>query len=310
MVTMLRRFHDLSQTSKGVVASILASCLFGLLPLYVQFQPDLGAFKVSGGEGHWVAAQRVTWSAGLMMVILVVTGRIRQFWQAFRQTRLWHRYLISALLVAPQYWVFVWAPLYGETLSVALGYFTLPLVLVVVGKFVYGDSLSRLQLLACGLAAIGVGYAYVMAEGLSWIVLLIALGYPIYFIHRKTLAVSSDVGFTLDNVFLLPLTFFAMFYLLPVEQIQALPAVSWLYYLGLAVAGAVPMLLFLYASQSLPMSLFGLLGYVEPVLVFAVGLLLGERVDPSDMPTYVLVMMALFVLALDGVKRARTHGAV
>jgi chloramphenicol-sensitive protein RarD len=200
--------------------------------------------------------------------------------------------------------------LYGETLSVALGYFTLPLVLVVVGKFVYGDSLSRLQLLACGLAAVGVGYAYVMAEGLSWIVLLIALGYPIYFIHRKTLAVSSDVGFTLDNVFLLPLTFFAMFYLLPVEQIQALPAVSWLYYLGLAVAGAVPMLLFLYASQSLPMSLFGLLGYVEPVLVFAVGLLLGERVDPSDMPTYVLVMMALFVLALDGVKRARTHGAV
>lgn len=156
---MLRRFHDLSQTSKGVVASILASCLFGLLPLYVQFQPDLGTFKVSGGEGHWVAAQRVTWSAALMMVILVVTGRIRQFWQAFKQTRLWHRYLISALLVAPQYWVFVWAPLYGETLSVALGYFTLPLVLVVVGKFVYGDSLSRLQLLACGLAAIGVGYA-------------------------------------------------------------------------------------------------------------------------------------------------------
>lgn len=310
MLRMLSRFDDLSQTSKGVVASILASCLFGLLPLYVQFQPDLGTFNVSGGEGHWVAAQRVTWSAGLMMVILVLTGRIGRFWQAFKQTRRWHRYLISALLVAPQYWVFVWAPLYGETLSVALGYFTLPLVLVVVGKLVYGDTLSRLQWIACVLAAVGVAYAYVMAEGLSWIVLLIALGYPVYFVHRKTLDVASDVGFTLDNVFLLPLTIFAMFYLLPIEQIQAIPAVSWFYYLGLAIAGAVPMLLFLYASQSLPMSLFGLLGYVEPVLVFAVGLLLGERVEAADMPTYLLVMMALSVLALDGVRRARTHGAV
>ena len=57
-------------------------------------------------------------------------------------------------------------------------------------------------------------------------------------------------------------------------------------------------------------SLFGLLGYVEPVLVFCVGLLLGERVAASDMPTYLLVMVALLILAIDGLKRARSHGAV
>lgn len=307
---MVRRFQDLSETSKGVVASIIASCLFGLLPLYVQFQPDVGTFRSSGGAGNWIAAQRIIWSVLVVIVFLTVSGRIQRLWSELRKTRRWHRYLFSALLVGPQYWIFVWAPLYGETLSVALGYFTLPLVLVVVGKFVYGDKLSPFQLIACLVAAIGVIYAYVMAEGLSWIVLLIALGYPIYFIHRKALNVPSDVGFALDNTFLLPIAFGALFYLLPVEQIQQIELTSWVYYLGLAIAGSVPMLLFLYASQALPMSIFGLLGYVEPVLVFGVGLLLGERVDAADMPTYILVMIALLILALDGVKRAKSHGAV
>ncbi|WP_394150069.1 EamA family transporter RarD [Vibrio maritimus] len=307
---MVRRFQDLSETSKGVVASIIASCLFGLLPLYVQFQPDVGTFRSGGGAGNWIAAQRIIWSVLIVFVFLTVSGRIQRLWSELRKTRRWHRYLFSALLVGPQYWIFVWAPLYGETLSVALGYFTLPLVLVVVGKFVYGDKLSPLQLIACLVAAIGVIYAYVMAEGLSWIVLLIALGYPIYFIHRKTLNVPSDVGFALDNTFLLPIAFGALFYLLPLEQIQQIELTSWVYYLGLAIAGSVPMLLFLYASQALPMSIFGLLGYVEPVLVFGVGLLLGERVDAADMPTYILVMIALLILALDGVKRAKSHGAV
>lgn len=307
---MFQRFLSLSDTAKGVSASILASCLFGLLPLYVQFQPDIGQFEVGGGEGHWIASQRVVWSALVVLVFLSVSRRLGLLWQELKQIRRWHRYLISALLVGPQFWIFVWAPLYGETLSVALGYFSLPLVLVVVGKLVYGDKLSPLQSLACCVAAVGVAYAYVMAEGLSWIVLLIALGYPVYFIHRRSLNVKSDVGFALDNIFLLPIALAAILYLQPLQQIQQLELSVWVYYLGLAVAGSVPMLLFLYASQSLSMSLFGLLGYVEPVLVFCVGLMLGERVGASDMPTYLLIMTALVILALDGVKRARSHGVV
>ncbi|MCL9775766.1 EamA family transporter RarD [Vibrio methylphosphonaticus] len=307
---MLTRFLSLSESTKGVVASIIASCLFALMPLYVQFQPEFSHWSVEGGEGHWIASQRVIWSALFMMLVLNISGRFALFWRAFRQTHRWHRYLFSALLVGPQYWIFVWAPLYGETLSVALGYFSLPLVLVLVGRFVYGDKLSPLQTVACIVAAVGVAYAYMMADGLSWIVLLIALGYPVYFVHRRSLNIQSDVGFTLDNVFLLPFALSAVFYLQPLDVIRNLDLSVMGYYVGLAITGSVPMLLFLFASQSLSMSLFGLLGYVEPVLVFVVGLLLGERVATADLPTYLLVMAALMILAIDGVRRARSHGMV
>ncbi|MCJ2376911.1 EamA family transporter RarD [Vibrio sp. ZSDZ34] len=307
---MTKKFHQLSGTAKGVLASIVASCLFGFLPLYVQFQPQLLDTGVAGGEGHWIASQRIVWSCVLMLFVLAFTRKLPLLIKSLSQFNQWPRYLLSGLLVGPQFWIFVWAPLYDETLSVALGYFSLPLVLVVVGKVVYGEKLSRLQTVACFIAAFGVAYAYIMAEGLSWIVLLIALGYPLYFIHRKSLNLGSDIGFTLDNLFLLPIALGCIFYLQPMEYIVGLDSPVWLFYIGLAIAGTTPMLLFLYASQALPMSIFGLLGYVEPMLVFIVGLLLGERVEANEWPTYVLIMLALIVLALDGIRRARTHGAI
>ena len=54
------------------------------------------------------------------------------------------------------------------------------------------------------------------------------------------------------------------------------------------------------ASRMLPMGLFGLLTYVEPVLLVLVALLLGESIAPGQWPTYALVFAAVGVLVLDG----------
>ena len=174
--------------------------------------------------------------------------------QQLRAWRAWPRLYLAALLVGLQLWLFIWAPVNGYTLSVALGYFALPLVLVLLGRFVYQERLSHLQWLAVALAALGVAYAYILADGLSWVVLLIALGYPLYFMLRRKYPLPSQVSFTLDNLLLLPI---ALAYLFLNDSGVTADALSdsWyalapnLYYLGLGIAGTVPMLLFLFASN-------------------------------------------------------------
>lgn len=292
-----------SDHKKGLIASVFASCLFALLPIYVQFQPTWPETSVTAGSGHWLAGQRIIWSAVIMILGLIFIGRISTLWIQLKKWRLWPRFLLSACLIAPQFWLFVWAPLQGETLSVALGYFILPLTLVAVGYFVYGEQLTRAQLLACIIATCGVIYAYLIADGISWIVFVVALGYPLYFMYRRRYPMASYLVFSLDNIFLLPIALLAMLYLQPFNDWLQIEIWSWAYYLGLAVAGTLPMLLFLYASQKLPLSLFGLLGYLEPVLVFCVGLLLGERIDLIQWPTYGAIMLALVLIAVDSYKR-------
>ena len=73
--------------------------------------------------------------------------------------------------------------------------------------------------------------------------------------------------------------------------------------IGLAGAGA--MATYLAAARLLSIPLFGLLGYVELVLLVVVSFMLGERMAGGDFTTYGLLVLALFVLAFDGYGASR-----
>jgi len=56
------------------------------------------------------------------------------------------------------------------------------------------------------------------------------------------------------------------------------------------------------ASRLLAFSLFGLLSYVEPVLLLVVALLLGEGIKPGEWLTYIPIWIAVMVLVFEGFK--------
>lgn len=76
---------------------------------------------------------------------------------------------------------------------------------------------------------------------------------------------------------------------------------------GLALISTVALMSYILASRRLPLSLFGLLGYVEPVLITAAALMLGERIDPDAWPSYLPIWAAVLLLMLDGVWRLRAR---
>ena len=80
---------------------------------------------------------------------------------------------VSAALLGSQLWVFLWAPLHGRLLEVSLGYFLLPLIMVLVGRFYYHERLDALQWLAVGCAAVGVAHELWATHAFSWPTLLV-----------------------------------------------------------------------------------------------------------------------------------------
>jgi chloramphenicol-sensitive protein RarD len=70
--------------------------------------------------------------------------------------------------------------------------------------------------------------------------------------------------------------------------------------LGLISASAL--VSYILASRILPFSLFGLLSYVEPVLLVGVALLLGESISRDEWMTYLPIWLAVLVLVGEGSK--------
>lgn len=204
-------------------------------------------------------------------------------------------------LVSAQLWVFSWAPLHGRGLQVALGYFLLPLVLVVIGRFLYRDRLVWWQWLAAGIAAVGVVAELIRVGGVSWETLLVALGYPVYFVLRRALGTAHLGGmfweFVAVSVFALV---FVVRELAAGESTAANPALWWAAPV-FALWTGIALMLYLTASRLLSMSLFGLLGYLEPALLVVASMLNGERIAAGEWLIYGAIWTAVTVLLVGGV---------
>lgn len=284
----------------GVASSLAASVLFATLYYYTTLLEPLTGQQIYG----W----RILLTAPCLAVLLLGFGRwgeVRQILARLRtEPRLWLALPVSSALVGLQLWLFMWAPINGHGLNVSLGYFLLPLTLVMTGWLVFGEAISRLQRLACLLAAVGVANEVLLAASLSWPVLAVAIGYPCYFILRRRMNTASLGGLWLDLVISLPVA--ATFVLADGATLQHVidsPRLQLLIF-GLGAFSALALTLMIIATR-LNLALFGLLSYVEPVLLVVVSLILGESIAPEQWLTYGAIWLAILVLVFEGMNALR-----
>lgn len=212
--------------------------------------------------------------------------------------------LVNAAIMWVQLWVFMWGPANGHAQDIAFGYFLLPLVMVVVGRLFFRDRLRVLQWAAVAAAGVGVLAQTVIAGGVNWPVLIIAGLYPVYFALRRWAGIDSMQVFFIEIVLLVipAVVVIGVSY----DPAAGIPA-TWPSMLIMATLSAVAMVCYILASRLLPLSLFGLLSYLEPVLLLGASLLLDEILTVADAFVYIPIVIALVLLGLSGGRRRREH---
>lgn len=285
-----------SPTSRGVALSVTSTTLFAGLYYYATLLKPLSGMEIFG----W----RMLLTLPCVTLFLMLSGQwgrvVDVFARVRRQPVLVLGLMASSALLGAQLWLFLWAPLNGAALQVSLGYFLLPLAMLVTGRILYGDRLTTLQTAAALAAAFGVAHEIWRIGMPSWQALLVALGLPVYFVLRRKLRTDHLGGLWFDMVFTLPV---ALWFVLERGTMgQTLVDTPRLFVLipVLALISAAAFMSYTVASRLLSFSLFGLLGYVEPVLMLGVSLVLGERVQPDEWPTYVPIWGAVALLVMDG----------
>jgi len=284
--------------SKGIVSSVMASCLFAVMYFYTSLLTPLDGEEIFG----WRTLLTLP-CLTLFMLVSKDWKRVGELLARVKRTPVLLLGMVgTSWLMGVQLWLFLWAPLHGRSLEVSMGYFLLPLAMVLTGRLVYGERLSRLQKVAVACAALGVGHELYQNGSFAWETLLVTIGYPIYFVLRRRCRTDHLGGLWCDMCLLLP---WALYYViqgpLSSSDLQAHPGL----YALIPVLGAISasaLIAYVLASRLLPFSLFGLLSYVEPVLLVGVALLLGETIGPDQWLTYLPIWAAVLVLVLEGFK--------
>ncbi|MBE2899101.1 EamA family transporter RarD [Pasteurellaceae bacterium 20609_3] len=296
----------MTENQKGIIAALMSNVLFGALYLY--------GYAMAPLSGTETFAWRMVSMAGSLWLFLLAT---RGWYQLFRFAygvgkawKTWALILLPTPIIASQFWLFMWAPVNGYGVDVAMGYFLFPIAMVLSGRLFLNENVTRLQWLGVLLAALGVGHELWQTHAFSWVTMWIFFTYPIYYILRRKMDVPTLIGLLIDLTLILP---FAVIYLLhqPVGfSVLAGLSKYWLLIPLLGLMSAAAMQLNLFASCALPVTLFGMFSYLEPTLLFILAVtVLGTPLTLQSLITYGLIWAGLALTIVDGwlkVKRART----
>jgi chloramphenicol-sensitive protein RarD len=284
----------------ALAGALACFTMWGLLPLLFQAVGRAGAGSLE------LLAWRGLASLPVVGALVLASGRGPKALALLRQPRLLGALVGSALLIGINWGFYVWAVQHGQTLATSLGYYINPLLNVLFGALLFRERLSKGALVAVTLATVGVGLEALAIGGTPWTALILAGAFAGYGVIRKHIPVDAPTGLFAETLILLPPTLAYLAW----QQQHAGGAfgrheTATLLLLSCGPATVVPLVLFAGAARRLPLSVLGFLQFLQPTMLFAIGVLGGEPVDAPRLAAFGFIWAGVAVFVLDAAWRAR-----
>lgn len=251
------------------MAALSTYLIWGVLPLYWNL--------LARAEANEILAHRIIWSFFFMVVVLMVTKR----WQSFKEDcrALWQDkkrgaiLLLAAFTISLNWLTYIWAVNHGHVIDTSIGYYINPLMSVLFGIVFFRERISGLKKISLLLAAIGIVLMTYQLGKLPWVAVVLAVSFSVYGALKKQLHLNPFSSITLETLLMVPFAvpYIGMLMMSPANHFSLATPDLALYLMGTGVVTAVPLVLFSYGANLLPLNVLGFFQYISPTI----GLLLG-----------------------------------
>ncbi len=290
-----------SQFRSGLILGLVAYVCWGAVPLYFA--------EVKGVPAAEILSHRIAWSFPLMLLVTAVTpGGGAALRAVLRSRRLILLLLASALFLAMNWLLYIYATVNGRVAEASLGYYMMPLVNAFLATVFLGERLRPLHYPALALIALGCAIPMASIGVFPWLAVILPITFGIYGLLRKQMPVDSVTGLTMETALLLA------------------PSVGFIIYQESAGVGhfgrdgttnallafggvitVVPLLTFMMSMRRLPLLTQALIQFISPTVQFFLAItVLKEAMGPEQWGAIICVWAAVGVFILDAVLKSRT----
>lgn len=253
--------HSHNQYKLGLTCAISTYLIWGVLPLYWDLLHTVDAFSI--------LAQRVIWTL-FLMILLILSFQRKQFINDC--TYLWKNkkklafLVLAAALISINWFIYIWAVNHNHVVDTSIGYYLNPLFSVLLGVILFKEYIIWAKRFSMVLAALGIIILTFLLGIFPWIAIGLTLSFGLYGAVKKQLKLNPFSSITLETLFIFPIS---IYYLIAVDTS------SWIYFdgnhnhimwylIGTGITTAVPMILFSFGANHLPLNLLGFLQYISP----------------------------------------------
>ncbi len=289
--------HRAHEQRSALLAGIAAFGFWGIIPIYWKFLRMVPASEI--------LAHRFVWTTAFLAGLLSWQGRWPEMRQVLRSRRTVLFCMASGVAISLNWFMFIWAVNANRVLETSLGYFMTPLINVLFGAIFLRERLTRPQLAAVILAALGVLNLTFGYGRFPWIAIGLCCSWGVYALLRKLSGTAAIPGLFFETTMLLPL---AIAYLIFLQANGALffgPA-HWTQALILISSGLVtglPLVWFGHAARHLRLTTIGFLQYLAPSGTFFLGVFLyHEPFTRAHLITFALIWLALIIFTFEMIR--------
>ena len=284
----------------GVAYGVSAYVIWGSLPIYWRWLDRASAYEIMANRGIW--------SLVVCLFFLAFQKQLRSTFKLLKNVRTFFILLTSSFLLTLNWAIYIWAVSVDRVVEASLGYYMTPLVVVCFGVLVLKEKLRFVQKLSLSFAGVGVSILTIAFGQLPLVAFGLALSWGTYSLIKKRLDAGSLETLSIEMIFALIPSATYMFYLMSKNEAQY-GSELW-FSLILMTSGLVtviPLLMFNSAATSLPLTITGLLGYINPTIMFLVGFIVfHEPLTFSKIFGFIFIWTALILLGIDMYRSGRS----
>jgi chloramphenicol-sensitive protein RarD len=289
-----------SSSKAGLIAGATCYAVWGFVPLFFQ---AIGAI----GAGPWeILAHRIAWGVFAAGALVLFAHQSKEVGAILRAPKTLALLALSAVLIAINWGVYIWAVDSGRTLDTALGYYLVPLINVAAGAAMFRERIGLTAKIAIGVAALGVVLQGVALGRLPVTSLVLAAVWSAYGIIRKRVKAEAQAGLLVECLVLAIPAFGYIGWLEANGHGHFLKdAPSTLLLLAAGPVTAVPLALFAWAARRVPLSTMGFLQFIAPTLSFFIGAEEGESLTPLRLASFVFIWAGVAIFAFAAWRKTR-----
>ena len=290
-----------NENKAGVIAGITAYTAWGIFPVYFVLTRAVPPTEL--------VSHRIIWSIPFGLLIILFRRQLKEVWQALKTPKTVSLLTLSAISIAVNWGIYIWAIQQDQIFQGSLGYYINPLVYVLVGVVFFKETLSMLQGLSIALAFIGVAILTFYGGEFPTIALLLAISFTAYGVIRKQVNIGAMPGLFIETVLLaLPAILF-MGWLSQSGQLQFGQLGTTIDIL-LLLAGPItvlPLLAFAFAARRITLSTLGILQYIGPTLQFGCALYFGEAFTQAHALCFGFIWIGIIIYSYDALRQHRRN---
>ncbi len=276
---------------------ILGTVIWGLSPIFYYFLSSVPSIEI--------VAHRSFWSAVFLFFYLYFFSGISReiFQKGISEIGL---LFLSGILIAINWYGFIYAVNSGNALQASLGYYIFPLVAVFLGIIFNKEKFTFTQIFSISLVVIAVSSLVYMNGELPSLALILAFSFGFYGLIKSNVKLDPISSVTYETVLITPLAIIIVMSLTePMSKKESLSVdytLILLIFSGLITA--VPLVLFSIGTKVFSYATVGLIQYFNPTIQFLIAIFyFKEEFELGHAIAFILIWIALFVYSFESISK-------